>query len=88
MFRKVLTNLQFYFNCENNQKLSSTEALKCLNDFYLKDKPNFKQDNHIEKIKDLMIIIPVYNVEKYLPKCVDSLIIMLFMLMMDLQINH
>ena len=59
MYRKVLTNLQFYFYCEHDQKLSSIEALKCLNDFYLKGKPDFKQDNHIEKIKDLMIIVPV-----------------------------
>lgn len=74
MFRKVLTNLQFYFNCEHDQKLSSTEALKCLNDFYLKDKPDFKQVNHIEKIKNLMIIVPVYNVEKFLEKNINSIL--------------
>lgn len=66
MFRKVLINLQFYFNCVHDQKLSSIESLKCLNDYYLKDKPNFKRVNHSKKIKNLMIIVPVYNVEEFL----------------------
>lgn len=74
MFRKALINLQFYFNCVHDQKLSSIESLKCLNDYYLKDKPNFKQVNHIKKIKNLMIIVPVYNVEKFLEKNINSIL--------------
>ena len=73
MFRKVQINLQFYFNFVHDQKLSSIESLKCLNDYYLKDKPNFKQVNHIKKIKNL-IIVPVYNVEKFLEKNINSIL--------------
>lgn len=33
-----------------------------------------KQDNEIQKNPELSIIVPVYNIEKYLNKCIDSLL--------------
>lgn len=75
--RKIL---QKYVDIKiNNMKKISTdmniiEANNNLRSFYSKEYPDFIQENEICATVDLQIIIPVYNVEKYIVECIDSVL--------------
>lgn len=53
---------------------SADTAMEELQNFWFKEYPEFEQKNQIKKQYDLMIIIPVYNMENYLNQCLDSVL--------------
>lgn len=54
--------------------LSAETAERVLLDYFPRRVPNFHQDNEIDPVYDVMIIVPVYNVEKYLEQCIQSIL--------------
>jgi len=54
--------------------LSANDADNIINSTYAHACPYFVQQNTIRKEYDLMIIVPVYNVENYLRECLDSIL--------------
>ena len=71
---KKLVFLKYTFELKHQTKLSSEKALCVLKKFYPKEKPLFCQKNTTEPTVDLQIIVPIYNVEKYLNDCICSLL--------------
>lgn len=69
-----LERLKYTCALKKRTNLSSEEAMCVLREFYPKDKPLFHQKNATEPTVDLQIIVPVYNVEKYLDDCISSII--------------
>ena len=67
-----ILKLKIMLIVRSRMKLNKAEEI--LNNFYPKDFPNFSQNNNINRICDLMIIVPVYNVECYLEECILSLL--------------
>lgn len=53
---------------------TSDTAWKLLHDYYPREVPNFTQHNSQKAVYDLMIIVPVYNVEAYLEHCITSVL--------------
>lgn len=47
-------------------------AMEELQNFWYKEYPEFAHENQLKKQYDLMIVVPVYNVESYLTQCLDS----------------
>lgn len=76
--KSIITNkleiLKYAFVLKHRTNLSSEEAMCVLKKFYPKDKPLFHQKNTTEPTVDLQIIVPVYNVEKYLDDCICSIL--------------
>lgn len=71
---KKLVFLKYAFELKHQTKLSSEKAMCVLKKFYPKEKPLFRQKNTTEPTVDLQIIVPIYNVEKYLDDCICSLL--------------
>lgn len=71
---------RIYYYLEFHKRLlipsdkDTENAMDQLQDFSFKAYPNFEQKNQIKKQYDLMIIVPVYNVENYLKQCLDSVL--------------
>lgn len=55
-------------------KLSASEAEKHLQAFYPRSAPAFAQNNCMDPLFDVMIIVPVYNVQAYLEQCIASVL--------------
>lgn len=75
---KFLRRIYYYFEIHRRLLIPSNKdseiAMDELQNFSFKACPNFEQKNQIKKQYDLMIIVPVYNVEKYLKQCLDSVL--------------
>ena len=79
--KKIKINKIIYFIsnffCSNSSEnnINYLECRKEVNDYYNFKKTDVISDNNINDfIYDLQIIVPVYNVEKYIKKCLDSII--------------
>lgn len=72
--RKSLVRLNWNSGLSKRSRFSAEEAQQGLNTYYPKEKPAFSQKNTINPGVDLHIIVPVYNVEKYLKACIDSIL--------------
>ncbi len=73
-FTLLIKLTSLFFGEEHLSKLSVDEALRCMNEFSPDPKTSsYRTPRNIEKIKwDLDIIVPCYNAEKTVRKCVDS----------------
>lgn len=64
-----------YFKKLNEQSaIEFKSAEQALSRFHCQKKPSFSQKSEYNPIFDLMIIVPVYNAEKYIIKCAESII--------------
>lgn len=72
--RDVYRKLTFRNAISRKSALTFDAAWKLLQDFYPRGVPNFIQHNSHEPVYDLMVIVPVYNVEAYLESCVTSVL--------------
>lgn len=82
MIYKKMTKIMksFYRKIQLQKRLLSQtnityeEALQNIKDLKFKESPEFIQVNEMSSLYDLMIIIPVYNTEKYLEECLQSVV--------------
>ena len=65
-------NIRFGINLNKRTHISVDKAETCLKAYHIKSAPAFAQTNAMQKDYDLMIVIPVYNMEAYLRACLDS----------------
>ena len=70
--RKLYRRINFKIRCIFKTHLSVAKAQEIICSYHEQAKPAFVQDNNINKIFDLMIVIPVYNVQQHLEQCLDS----------------
>ena len=61
-----LAYLNYALNVKRQTKLSSEKAMNVLRKYNPERKAAFRQNNTMEPTIDLQIIVPIYNVEKYL----------------------
>lgn len=72
---KYLKKMEFnILNLIKFDRNVSLEELSKLQKYYCIDKPLFNQNVNVNIKYDLMVIVPVYNTEKYLEECIESLI--------------
>lgn len=71
---RVLDSLRFCCNLSSKSKLTSLNADTIIKKYHLPQKPEFHSKNKSQPEYDLMIIIPVYNSEKYLDECFLSVL--------------
>lgn len=69
LYRKAVFCTKLFQRCS----MTPEAAERVLSAFYWKDKPCFRQENNLTPQVDLMIVLPVYNVEAYLEQCLKSL---------------
>lgn len=69
-----LAYLNYALNVKRQTKLSSEKAMNVLRKYNPERKAAFRQNNTMEPTIDLQIIVPIYNVEKYLDDCICSLL--------------
>lgn len=70
--RNIYRRIRFETKLNIKHRLSTEDAQSTLRAYHFQDTPSFVQSNRLEKLYDLMIVIPVYNVERYLEECLDS----------------
>lgn len=68
LYRRINFEIRLLFKTH----LSVEEATKIVCECHEQAKPSFNQKNIINKVYDLMIVIPIYNVQMYLEECLDS----------------
>lgn len=69
LYRKAVFCTRLFQHCGMTREAAEQELVT----FYKKDKPCFSQENDLAPQVDLMIVLPVYNVEAYLEQCLESL---------------
>ena len=72
--RRIIRRVLFEKEMLKTVMLSANDADNIINSTYAHACPFFVQQNTIRKEYDLMIIVPVYNVENYLRECLDSIL--------------
>lgn len=70
--RNTYRRINFEMRRLKKARLSEEEAQRLIFSVQKKSAPTFVQKNTINKICDLMIVVPIYNVERYLAQCLDS----------------
>ena len=69
LYRKAVFCTKLFQRCRMTPEAAEGELAA----LYWKDKPCFSQENDLIPQVDLMIVLPVYNVEAYLEQCLESL---------------
>ena len=72
--RQLYRNVNFQRLLREKSAVSVSEAYDALQEFLPREAPCFSQENEIVPEFDVMIIVPVYNVEQYLDQCIDSVL--------------
>lgn len=67
-------NLKFHQLLKKTTAFSSERAEEVLQGYLPRTAPGFTQKNEMDPQYDVMIIVPVYNVEQYLDACIDSIL--------------
>ena len=70
LYRKAVFCTKLFQRCRMTPEAAEGELAA----LYWKDKPCFSQENDLIPQVDLMIVLPVYNVEAYLEQCLESLL--------------
>ena len=74
VIHKHVAMAQWKANLSKAIKISPENALLRLSEFYFQALPEFSHENIVQPSVDLQIIVPVYNVEKYLKECIQSIL--------------
>ena len=74
VIHKYVAMAQWKTNLSKATRLSPADALLKLSEFYFQAIPKFFLENTVQSNVDLQIIVPVYNVEKYLEDCIQSML--------------
>lgn len=74
ILKSIYRNILFDCLAKKRSNTSVEEAESGLQSFLHKEPPSFVQTNNINPQYDVMIIIPVYNAEKYLEQCIHSIL--------------
>ena len=74
VIQKYVVMAQWKANLSKAIKISPEDALLRLSEFYFQEIPEFSHENIVQPSVDLQIIVPVYNVEKYLEDCIQSIL--------------
>lgn len=72
--KAVYRKLKFHQLLRISAGMNASEAEDILQGFLPRSVPVFHQENEIDPKYDVMIIVPVYNVEPYLEQCIDSIL--------------
>lgn len=72
--KSIYRNILFDCLVKKRSNASVEEAESGLQSFLHKEPPSFVQTNNINPQYDVMIIIPVYNAEKYLEQAINSIL--------------
>lgn len=72
--KNLYRSFQFRQLLKKPPALTAEAAGQLLLDFYPKSPPRFRQENILDPQYDVMIIVPVYNVEPYLEACIHSVL--------------
>lgn len=71
---KLYIRIVYLLKSGKAENMTLAKAKKLLNNFYPQNPPKFQQKVKYDPQYDLMIIVPVYNAERFLDECVQSLI--------------
>lgn len=74
ILKSIYRNILFDCLVKKRSNTSVEEAESGLQSFLHKEPPSFVQTNNINPQYDVMIIIPVYNAEKYLEQAINSIL--------------
>ena len=74
ILKSIYRNILFDCLAKKRSNTSVEEAESGLQSFLHKEPPSFVQTNNINPQYDVMIIIPVYNAEKYLEQAINSIL--------------
>ena len=74
VIQKYVVMAQWKANLSKAIKISPEDALLRLSEFYFQEIPEFSHENIVQPSVDLQLIVPVYNVEKYLEDCIQSIL--------------
>lgn len=74
VIQKYVVMAQWKANLSKAINISPEDALLRLSEFYFQEIPEFSHENIVQPSVDLQIIVPVYNVEKYLEDCIQSIL--------------
>ena len=74
ILKSIYRNILFDCLVKKRSNTSVEEAESGLQSFLHKEPPSFVQTNNINPQYDVMIVVPVYNVEKYLEQCIHSIL--------------
>ena len=72
MYQRILHHIRFGLKLCKKTHISLDDAESCLCTYHFQTRPVLSIHNTIQTNYDLMIVIPVYNVEAYLRECLDS----------------
>ena len=76
ILKSIYRNILFDCLVKKRSNTSVEEAESGLQSFLHKEPPSFVQTNNINPQYDVMIIIPVYNAEKYLEQATRQYLLM------------
>lgn len=71
---KLYIHIVYFLKYVKVEDMTLSKAKKILDNFYPQKPPKFQQKVKFDPKYDLMIIVPVYNTEKFLDECIRSLI--------------
>lgn len=70
LYRRFQFEVKLFLKCTTTYEHAKSLLARC----YHREKPVLRAKNNIEKKYELMIIVPVYNLERYVAHCIESLL--------------
>ncbi len=72
--RRIIRRMRYEKELCRSSVMTNEQAQDILSNTFFHAAPSFEHNNHINKQYDLMIVVPVYNVERYLDECLQSVL--------------